>query len=108
MSYGKDFVHMLSISGCTLRRLLLGCLIVGTSYHALVVHIQLHPYVAFSRMSYSRDFVSRTCCAYPAAPLGSFCLDLSYSKDFVSRTCCAYPAAPLGDFCSDLSHARVV
>ena len=66
----------LCLSGCTLRRLLRGvCLLV-------------------------KYFVSCTCCACPAAPLGDFCMDLSFEKDFVLCTC-AYPAAPLGDFCMD-------
>jgi hypothetical protein len=49
----------------------------------------------------------RTCCVYPAAPLGGFCSDknVSYRRLctlwVLLRTCCAYPAAPLGDFCSD-------
>jgi hypothetical protein len=39
-------------------------------------------------------------CDCAAAPLGDFCTELSFSKDCVSRTCCARPAAPLGDFCT--------
>jgi hypothetical protein len=53
-------------------------------------------------LSFDKDFVSCTCCACPAAPLGDFCA-LSFSKDFVLCTCCACPAAPLGDFCAELS-----
>jgi hypothetical protein len=51
--------------------------------------------------------VLRSCCAYPAAPIGDFCSDENVSCRrlhtlwVVSHTCCAYPAAPLGDFCSD-------
>jgi hypothetical protein len=45
-----------------------------------------------------KDFISCTCCACPAAPLGDFCVECLLVKDFVSCTCCACPAAPLGDF----------
>jgi hypothetical protein len=58
--------------------------------------------------------VLHTCCAYPAAPLGDFCLDKNVSCRRLStvlvvlRTCCAYLAARLDDFCLDLSHAMAV
>jgi hypothetical protein len=46
-----------------------------------------------------RVYVTATCIVM--CPVGLLCV-----RDFVSCTCCANPAAPLGDFCTECPFSK--
>jgi hypothetical protein len=103
LSFSKRLriAHLLCLFGCTLRRLWPKCLLVKDFVSRTCCACPAAPLGDFcAECLLVKDFVSRT-CACPATPLGNFCTECLLVKDFVSRTCCAGPAAPLGDFCTE-------